>query len=600
MMRAIGILFLFSAICVVSASGIMKRIVFNDGSIYEGKVLHGNMHGQGKLMIENGDVYKGGFKENTYNGKGKLTYENGNFYDGHWENGEKNGIGKESWQNNVYFGGWKDGYKHGQGKYIWDNGNIYEGNYQNGERHGKGKFTWENGNVYVGEFVSNHINGFGKFTWLNNSMFHGDEYEGTWESDRENGSGTYRFSNGNVYIGDVVECFRTGYGKYTWLDNSARHGDEYEGQFKDNRREGTGTYRYSNGNVYVGEFVSNFRTGWGKYAWLDNSTRNGDEYEGQFKRGLQHGTGTYRYSDGDVYVGEWVNGNRTGNGKLTSSITDNVSPSYGQSVANYEEEEKPNENEIPFDQPRENSDNVPPSHGQSVANYEEEEKPNENEIPFDQPREKSDTNTQKTDERNTQIESDTDNYGNTSSDTRLEKPDNQEVSTASGTSLRGTLYALFVSACGTILTVIINILANGAVIQCILEAQCMQGCFGRHPWFKQFLKMIFVAAASVAVTQSLNNKNLLDQVAETASVAKGYFGDVWGVLSSVLGVLTVAGSVVGAIFRRVLCRCCYKKEKPAQMPEVPERSYVRHRHIDVKPDEHDYNARPHVDGRDRW
>eukprot|EP01083_Nonionella_stella_P003437 9862_1 len=322
MMRAIGILFLFSAICVVSASGIMKRIVFNDGSIYEGKVLHGNMHGQGKLMIENGDVYKGGFKENTYNGKGKLTYENGNFYDGHWENGEKNGIGKESWQNNVYFGGWKDGYKHGQGKYIWDNGNIYEGNYQNGERHGKGKFTWENGNVYVGEFVSNHINGFGKFTWLNNSMFHGDEYEGTWESDRENGSGTYRFSNGNVYIGDVVECFRTGYGKYTWLDNSARHGDEYEGQFKDNRREGTGTYRYSNGNVYVGEFVSNFRTGWGKYAWLDNSTRNGDEYEGQFKRGLQHGTGTYRYSDGDVYVGEWVNGKPSENGKWTRSTTD--------------------------------------------------------------------------------------------------------------------------------------------------------------------------------------------------------------------------------------------------------------------------------------
>ena len=34
----------------------------------------------------------------------------------------------------------------------------------------------------------------------------------------------------------------------------------------------------------------------------------GDSYTGEFKDGLRHGLGTYTYSSGDVYVGEWIEG----------------------------------------------------------------------------------------------------------------------------------------------------------------------------------------------------------------------------------------------------------------------------------------------------
>eukprot|EP01083_Nonionella_stella_P231773 818238_1 len=243
------------------------------------------------------------------------------------------------------------------------------------------------------------------------------------------------------------------------------------------------------------------------------------------------------------------------------------------------------------------SDDASPAVGKPSPKYEDQEIPTEPGDPSYEPLGSSDMNSQKSDVYKPPIQSKTDNYGNTSSNENPKKTDDQEDSSAKGTSLRGTLYALGISASGTFLTVIINILANGAVIHCILEAPCMQGCFGRHPWFKDFLKLIFFAAASVAVTNSLGNKkNLLDQVVETASVAKGYMGVVWSVLSSVAGVLTVAGGVVATIFRKVLCGCCYK-EKVAQMPEVPERSYAGRRVIDVKPAEYDCNTRRNVDPR---
>eukprot|EP01083_Nonionella_stella_P116891 347710_1 len=104
MMKAIAILFLFSTICVVSASDITKKTL-KDGSTYEGQLLHGKMHGQGILIKKNGDVYEGGFKDNKYDGNGKLTRGN----------------------RSVYFGGWKDGFKDGHGKYVWGSGSDCPG-----------------------------------------------------------------------------------------------------------------------------------------------------------------------------------------------------------------------------------------------------------------------------------------------------------------------------------------------------------------------------------------------------------------------------------------------------------------------------------------
>ena len=46
------------------------------------------------------------------------------------------------------------------------------------------------------------------------------------------------------------------------------NGDYYEGQFKDNKREGVGKYVRSNGDYYEGEFKNNLFNGNGKYYWI--------------------------------------------------------------------------------------------------------------------------------------------------------------------------------------------------------------------------------------------------------------------------------------------------------------------------------------------
>jgi hypothetical protein len=45
-----------------------------------------------------------------------------------------------------------------------------------------------------------------------------------------------------------------------------------------------------------------------------------DRYEGQFKAGLPDGKGSYTWANGDVYIGEWMEGLRHGIGKFTTKV----------------------------------------------------------------------------------------------------------------------------------------------------------------------------------------------------------------------------------------------------------------------------------------
>lgn len=48
-----------------------------------------------------------------------------------------------------------------------------------------------------------------------------------------------------------------------------------------------------------------------------------DTYKGRFYKGFPHGEGTYTWLNGNYYVGNWVNGKRSGMGKFVS-VTDSV------------------------------------------------------------------------------------------------------------------------------------------------------------------------------------------------------------------------------------------------------------------------------------
>jgi hypothetical protein len=57
---------------------------------------------------------------------------------------------------------------------------------------------------------------------------------------------------------------------------------------------------------------------------------NGSRYEGELKNGKPHGKGTYYYNDGNKYTGDWVDGDMSGQGVLTCANGERYEMRYSQ------------------------------------------------------------------------------------------------------------------------------------------------------------------------------------------------------------------------------------------------------------------------------
>ena len=73
-----------------------------------------------------------------------------------------------------------------------------------------------------------------------------------------------------------------------------------------------GTYNFD-GDIFVGEFKDSKRNGQGIYSYA-----NGDKFFGEYKDDKIHGQGTFTYAfSGDKYVGEYKDSKRNGLGTYT-------------------------------------------------------------------------------------------------------------------------------------------------------------------------------------------------------------------------------------------------------------------------------------------
>ncbi len=80
-----------------------------------------------------------------------------------------------------------------------------------------------------------------------------------------------------------------------------KNGDCYEGENKNNIRNGRGVMHYKNwGEKYEGDWVNDNRVGYGSLSF-----NNGDLYTGDFKLNVPWGEGVYRYADGSIEQGEF-------------------------------------------------------------------------------------------------------------------------------------------------------------------------------------------------------------------------------------------------------------------------------------------------------
>jgi len=244
------------------------------------------------------------------NGYGKYVWSNGN-YNGMWKDGLKSGKGTYiSSDGNKYEGDWVKNLKSGYGIFTYNDGNKYEGGYLDDLRHGEGR--WSRGNeviqeglfdknVYVGPAEKDIVNCSGNCIDGKGILYYkteGDKYDGEFRDSKFHGQGTYTFANGNKYSGEFINGLYNGIGTFTFLD-----GTKYNGMWKDGLKSGKGTYISSDGTKYEGDFLEDKFHGQGAYTFP-----SGDKYIGGFKNNEFHGKGTYYWASGDKKNGMWENG----------------------------------------------------------------------------------------------------------------------------------------------------------------------------------------------------------------------------------------------------------------------------------------------------
>jgi len=86
-------------------------------------------------------------------------------------------------------------------------------------------------------------------------------------------------------------------------------GVRFEGNFVDGI--GKGVMSWPNGDRYVGDWVDGKRTGVGVLT-----RANGDRYEGDFVDGKWSGKGVFTAAVGTRYEGNWVDNKREGRGTI--------------------------------------------------------------------------------------------------------------------------------------------------------------------------------------------------------------------------------------------------------------------------------------------
>lgn len=149
-----------------------SKITLCYGTIYEGDLKQGEMHGQGRLTYRNpanheherGDEYEGDFVHAKLQGLGRVKYINGDLYEGYFADSKPNGDGRQIKKNkDKYVGRFALGLPEGKGEWNMANGDVYKGIHTKGKIEGEGCMNYNNGDVHTGGWKDNLRHGYGQF-----------------------------------------------------------------------------------------------------------------------------------------------------------------------------------------------------------------------------------------------------------------------------------------------------------------------------------------------------------------------------------------------------------------------------------------------------
>ena len=328
-------------------------ITYSDGKKWVGQWKDGKENGQGTLTFPNGDKYVGKIKDGKINGKATYTFVDGQKYVGYYKNGKRDGKGTLTYPSGEnYVGQWKNNTYNGRGTYTHPDGEKYVGQWKDGKQNGQGTLTLPTGEKYVGEFKDGSENGRGirtdkKIFFIEEGTFQeGFLIEGSettyYGKNIEKQIGKWKLSKGvcSEYISGKGEMlyFKT---KIDLKNNNyfgyqrgifSTHGSFTKGEIFNATLIDYSEYKSIKKIIFTGKIrslkdieskVTAVVKSGEKFFEIDQKYANGSD-EGQFKKykgeilyDTPHGDGTMIYEHDIIYIGQWNEGQRNGQGTQT-------------------------------------------------------------------------------------------------------------------------------------------------------------------------------------------------------------------------------------------------------------------------------------------
>ncbi len=251
-------------------------IVEGPNWLYIGEVnSNDDPHGKGDMRFRDGDHYSGEFKNGLREGYGTYTFAKGDVLS--------------------YEGFYHLGKREGQGVIKYRNGDRFEGWFKEGKKHGWGTYYKHvDGYKEESHYGQYHMGlKFGRFTKTDQNHRQSYYYENEWSGDTYSKTPTPVKSTVPLKTRAQAEADAREYAKKLNPCDRKNAGidkdDRYEGPVSAlGKPHGKGCYRYSNGDVYSGEFSFGRLSGKGKLTY-----KSGGYFDGEFNDGLQNGEGYY-------------------------------------------------------------------------------------------------------------------------------------------------------------------------------------------------------------------------------------------------------------------------------------------------------------------
>lgn len=272
------------------------RIYYADGRRFEGFWVHGLLEGSAIVFEQDGRRGIFTYYNDKANGPGLVIDKDGNaesmFHEDHKIVDNRTLTRWDSSDGVTYFLNARTDLNDGKAIALYPDESVYIGEFHNGKKDGWGTLYSKDGGWYTGEWENDVKNGVGYY------IFQEKEdvlcWQGIWENGQLEGGHVQHSENGGILVAVHENGKAEGPGVYINPDGIANLYEYKDGAISNSNPD---IYTAQNGDRFIGGTDGN--NGYGLRL-----RENGDVYIGNFKNGKKDGEGFYYWAKtGEIFEG---------------------------------------------------------------------------------------------------------------------------------------------------------------------------------------------------------------------------------------------------------------------------------------------------------